>query len=505
MKKIMIIAGALAAMLSISSCTKFLTEDPKTFFSSDTYFADEAQMQAIVNGLYSPVSNIYFDGIVAPNHNNFIMLETITGYHKRNHPYDSQILGYTLPLTDDNPMMSNNWNDTYNLIGRANTAIKGISESNAAVDEKVRNRLLGESYFMRAYAYFFLVQLYGPVPMPLLPAAGKSDIVKELTSISLVYKQIESDLLKAEELMKDLPWHTGDGHISKGAVKSLMAKVYLAMAGYPLQQTDCYKKSYDKAKEVVASGAYTAFASINDIAKPENQNKMEAIFCSQQDTELAQSGLHMMMLPFYEGWSGAQFSEKQEMGGALVPSRSFINSYDEADLRGMEGGYFYNSYNGVDFPQPFSFKYFDPQAVSSGKSAIPFYYLRYSDILLVLAEAACGGKGSTSDSAAIDAYQVVRGRAVPGSAKPSSLKWEDIYKERVWELCYEDQAWFDILRTHKIFNVLKGTVVNAIGFAPNERPDFPLSETDLLFPYPKDEKRLNENLSLTYEQRMSLN
>jgi len=491
-------------MLSISSCTKFLTEDPKTFYSSETYFSNEEQMQSAINALYSPVSSMYNDGIVAPNHNTFILLETITGYHKRNHPFDSQILGYTLPLTDDNPLCSNNWNAAYYLIGCCNTAIKGITDHKSAVSEEVSNRLLGEAYFMRAYAYFFLVRLYGPVPMPLNPTTGKSDIVTDLSSINVVYDQVVSDLTTAETLMNGLAWNTENGHISKGAVKSLLSQVYLAMAGYPLLKSDCYKKAYDKASEVVKSGAFSLFDSINDIAVASNQNHKESIFCSQNDTELAGSGLHTLMLPYYDGWSENQFAENQQMGGAIVPSKQFIGSYAEGDKRAEENGYFYNGYGLVEFPQPFIYKYFDSAAVTTGKSAIPLYYIRYSDILLTLAEAACAGK-TTSDAAAINAYYQVHHRACPADPKPTSLSFDTIYKERVWELCFEAKNWFDIVRTHKIFDVKKGKIVDVIGFTPEEHPNFPFSEQDMLFPYPKDEKRLNPKLSLTYEQRMALN
>ena len=128
--------------------------------------------------------------------------------------------------------------------------------------------------------------------------------------------------------------------------------------------------------------------------------------------------------------------------------------------------------------------------------------LRYSDILLVMAEAKCAG-GSTSDADAIQAYYDVRNR-YSSMAKPASISFNDVYLERIWELCFEDQAWFDMLRTRKTMNA-NGNVVDMIGYTPFEHPGVAFTEEDLLFPYPVAEKRLNSNLSgLSVAQRLAL-
>ena len=222
MKKILYIILGMVAILG-TACTKFLTEEPKTFLSPDTYYASESQMQDAINGLYPPVVSAFMDGLVAPNHTNFIMLETLTGYHKRTHAYDSRMLGYTLPLGDDNGLLDNSWNNLYSAISRANYAIAGISNSTANVPEETKNALLGEAYFIRAYAYFFLVQCYGPIPVPTEPAKAKSDIVTELTPISGVYDRILEDLGQAENMLT--VWNPGNGHVGRGAAKALLAEV----------------------------------------------------------------------------------------------------------------------------------------------------------------------------------------------------------------------------------------------------------------------------------------
>ena len=506
MKTIINILGMAVVLLS-AGCTKFLTEEPKTFLSPENYYVSEAQMQDAVNGLYPRIVAAYMDGLVAPNHTTFIMLETLTGYHKRTHAYDSRTLGYNLPLADDNGLLDNNWNDMYQAISRANYALEGIGNSEADVPEATKNKFLGEAHFIRAYAYFFLVQCYGPVPVPVSPVKGKSDIVTELTPISGVYQQILDDLGEAESLLT--VWNPGDGHVGLGAVKALLAKVHLAMAGYPLRQTEHYAQAVAKAKEVVSSNAFSLYTEVSDIADAAKRNKEEAIYTAQYNKTNGGSPMHTIFLPYYAGWDAEQIAESQTFGGAIVPSQTFINTYEDGDKRAREKGWYYNSYRkldgsgNADFPQPFIYKYFDADAVTSNSSDVQFPMIRYSDILLVLAEAACAG-GSTSDAAAIDAYYQVRNRWCP-MVRPSSISFEDVYKERVWELCFEGQNWFDMLRTRKVFNVSNKRVVDMIGFTPQEHPGVPFTEDCLLFPYPVAEKRLNENLaSITVAQRLSL-
>lgn len=112
-------------------------------------------------------------------------------------------------------------------------------------------------------------------------------------------------------------------------------------------------------------------------------------------------------------------------------------------------------------------------------------------IYFVMAEAACKG-GSTTDPDAVAAYLKVRNRAVPSESK-SSISFEDVYKERVWELCFEAQNWYDIIRTRKILNVANSRVVDVIGYKPLQH-DTAFTADDMLFPYPLAETRLNKNL-----------
>lgn len=485
--------GAAVMTLLLGSCTGFLTVEPKTFMSPDNYFNNESEMEDATNGLYGAVSSTLFTGLVAVNHTGWVMYELLTGYHDRNYPYQQEVLGVHLPLLEDNTLVEYCWDHRYTSINNCNNVIKGIENSAATVSETVKNRCLAEAYALRAYYYFGLVREFGPVPMTLLPTTDTKNIALVPETEAKVYEQIVKDLQTAETLLSGTKMNPADGHIGLGAVKSILAKVYLTMAGYPLQDGSCWQKAYDKAKEVVKSGDYSLFENYSDLRIAEKENQGEWIFAVQHDPIYSQSGIHSALLPYGPNEIDASsFSSNGVFGGSIVPTSQFIGTFTLGDKRAAEKGWFYSSWNGLEFTRPYIFKFFDESALADGKSGEDFPIIRYADILLVMAEAACKG-GETTDADAIDAFWQVRHRALPGYAKPSSIGFDDVYKERVWELCFEAQNWYDIIRTRKILDVANNRVVNMVGFKPIQH-DVAFTAEDLYFPYPLSETRLNENL-----------
>ena len=257
MKKIYTnICGLIALLVIATSCDAFLEEKPKTFLTPDTYFQNEGQVVAAVNGLYTFLDDI-FNGDIEPGSQTFISLEYMSGYGERLRGSGTQDLAQanSLNVAENNGYVQRFWETAYKAIENCNGTIEGIeaiAEGVLTADRK--NELLGEAYFMRAYYYFNLVRLYGPVPLKLTSTSSLANVAIELTSIEGVYTQIDLDLTKAGELMDKTAWANTSGRVSKGAVKSLHAKVYLTMAGYPLKKgTEYYKKALDKAYEVYKS------------------------------------------------------------------------------------------------------------------------------------------------------------------------------------------------------------------------------------------------------------
>lgn len=485
----------LLTLCCSSSCKKFLEETPKSFLSPAEFYKTQQQIEAAVNGCYTGLSNPWNSIFVGLGLSPMLSIEDLTGYDYRTYLLgddESDFLNPDDPIPNTNGYLETLWKGIYYPIENCNSVIENISKTNV-IDEATKNKYLGQVYFLRAWYYFLGVQLFGSIPLKTRPTSGLDSLLLPKTPVEDIYNQIVSDLTKAEQT--NLPWVDKSGHVNMGAVKSLLAKVYITMAGYPLQKgNEYYQKAYEKAKEVINSGQYSLFSSYAEIRDPANDNTGENIFMLQRDPDIAANLLSYSTLPH-----GYPVASSNGVGGVMIPDTEFIDSYASNDKR--LNGFFYSQKPNfedpsklVTLPQPYLLKYWDDVGAKSGKYGNNIPLIRYADVLLVCAEAKASlDGGTTSDQSAINAYYQVHNRAFPNEAKPSSITFDQIFKERCWELCYEFKTWFDMIRTHKAFDVVNNKVVDLIGYqAPSHIR--PFKESDLLLPIPLTEIQLNPQL-----------
>lgn len=484
---------ALILFLS-AGCNKFLEEDPTGFIPTSAYYKTESQIQAAVNGAYLGLDDMFTSDIgvaVSP----VFSLEYVTGYSIRPRPGADQPWLDLKNLINTDGRYQSWWNATYYPLENCNSAIANISNT-TIIDDAAKNKYLGQLYFLRAWYYFQGVRLFGSIPLKTTPTTSLSDIQPKKASVDSIYKQIVSDLTQAEA--SGLPWTDVSGHASMGAVKALLAKVYLTMAGYPLQKgSTYYQKAYDKAKEVVSSGKFRLFDNYADLRDPSLQNTGEHIFMLQHDLQNSNNFMHFFLMPYPEQPVSINYTSS----GGLAPSMAFYDSYEKEDLRIKNKNFYYTElpqYNNpnktIKFTQPYIYKYWDDAAESTGKSGANFSLIRYADVLLDLAEAKASlDGGSTSDASALEAYYEIHHRAFPASGKPGSISFDQVYKERMWETAFEFKTWYDMIRTRKAFDVKNNKIVDLIGYkAPTHLE--PFKQSDLLFLIPYNEIQKNPNL-----------
>lgn len=488
----------LLSIAAIISCNKFLEEEPSGSLNLTHYYKTPEQVSAAVNGTYEGLAHPFIVDIgvaVSPAYS----LEYITGYSRRPRPSgfeDDQFLRLD-KLDNANSRLQGWWNATYYPVENCNSVIEHVSVT-TLVDEVTKQRYLGQAYFLRAWYYFQAVRLFGDIPLKLTTTKDLNDVKIRRSPKEAVYEQIVKDLVAAENC--GLPWTDQSGHVSLGAVKSLLAKVYITMAGYPLQKGAPYfEKAYDKAMEVISSQQFSLFGHYSDLRNPAVQNTREHIFMLQRHPTMAVNNIHGAYLPYPD----EPISIQPAYGGAMAPVKAFYDAYANEDGRKQEQVFFYTKYPRYDnpaetifFPAPYIFKFWDADAERTGRSGANFPLMRYADVLLLCAEAKSYiDGGTTSDATAIDAYYAVRHRAFPAEAKPVNLTTDDILKERYWELCFEFQTWYDMLRTRKAFDVEHGNITSLIGYkAPNHLRTF--AESDLQFPLPLAEVQKNPDLAL---------
>lgn len=260
MKKIysILAVGSIALGASLSSCSDFLTEDASGQLTVESFFKTQNDLDMAMNALYFNVAQAWSNSNpTIPACQGDDMTST-TGSNK-----SAYLSADAYQEPSDYKGINQLWLWQYNVIQAANPIIDNAEK--VETSEQEINIALGNAYFWRAYAYFQLVRTYGPLPVNLHNEGDNN--TTPLTSVADIYAQIVDDLTKAEAC--NLPTSYKDrklGYkgetnlwISEQAVKSMMTAVYMNMAGYPLKQTDYYKKAADKAKEVydgVKSGKY---------------------------------------------------------------------------------------------------------------------------------------------------------------------------------------------------------------------------------------------------------
>ena len=491
-----IFLSLIALVAMCASCTKFLTEEPKTFDSPDTYYATAEEIQSAVNGCYDGLTCIFNTGIGLAL-NSHVFFEGLTGLCWRENGGASAYMGFILPIREnEDGVNSNLWQYYYKAIENCNSTIYGIENSQAPVTEEVKAAHLSEVYFVRAYYYWRLVTMFGPIPYKTTRTIGTADSALPLDSEETVIDGCIADLQHAEALADKVAWNPANGHVGKGAIKSLLAKLYMQKAGYPVLDSSYYALAYEKAKEVVNSGAFSLFSSYADLRNQANENMGEFIFSIQREAEHAGnwivSNCYPLTAPF--------IAHTVNNGGGFVPNQSFVDSYEEGPRK---DAFFYTEYPSFEDPSvivkfpPHIYKFFDDSsdALSKSRFGMDYWVIRYADILLLMAEAkAMADGGSTSDATAIEAYYQVRSRAVNGVEKPASITFEQVFKERIHELAFENISWFDMTRVRKAYDPVQNRVVDIIGHVAEGHEKYAFTEKDMYLPYPMRERKYNPNL-----------
>ncbi len=495
--KILYIVG-ITSLIFVQSCNDYLEVDPKTFFTTETYYTKPEHAQQAVSACYDLLRRPY-RGVATYGESPFFMLEFATGMCNTSIGQASYSAEFREANASDNNLYAWDWwQSYYEGIENCNIAIEKLPGIPGLTDSELSN-YMGEAYFLRAYYYFMLVQMYGDIPLRDKPTESAEEVNIPRSPVENVYKLIVSDLTEAEKTT--LPNTSTSGRVTMGAVKSLLAKVYLTMAGYPLQKNEMYAQAAAKAKEVITNNWYDLFPNIDDLRNRDKRNTVEHIFQTQFAVGIAEHAIHPWLLPRYSGISS--YSDEY---GCFFPDSSFIRTFDRADKRVQERGWFYTNYPKwtdpstiVTFPAHV-YKFFDDAAMGNNQGSQNYPNLRYADILLVYAEARNEADGSP-DALALECYNKVRGRA--GFSDKTSADFvsqndfrEAVWKERYWELCFENQTWFDMARTRKVFDLVNNKISDFVGYTfPYGNGAFKLKETQLLFPIPLRERQTNTELT----------
>lgn len=498
------VSGAM--LFSAVGCSDFLKENAPSNLTPTSFYTIPDHAEAAIASTYADMRLIYEGaGIFSST---WQLLEAITGTSTTETAQNSDLNNlYGLVYDGNTQHVINYWNGLYKVVAQANQVLEKVPPI-TPMDAAQKSRILGEAKFLRAWAYFYIVRLWGDAPLVTKPqTAASEDFFPGRATQEEIYKLIVEDLTAAEGA--GLAWMNSNGRVSTAAVKSLLAKVYLTMAGFPLNKGAAhYKLAADKANEVITyananPSSINLFPTYYDVHKESLKNTVEHIFMVQYNTTVAGNPMDNMYPNFkpvtYNGPSGT---------GSTVPTQQFYNSFEKGDLRAKDQqGYFYTSYytngNGAPFElgAPYIFKHFNmtanggPGVAGSRNNNLNVPLIRYAEVLLTYAEAQNEVGGPSQ--AAYDAFKRIRDRAqlttpALGTYSKETFR-EAVWRERWHELCYEGITWFDMVRLRKVYNESTNGFDNFVGHI-NPSSKQALADKHLLMPLGKQEMLNNPNL-----------
>ena len=246
---------AASVLTTTTSCSDFLDEDPKGQMSEANVFKSQADLDASIHTIYEKLNQTQsWTNPMYPQWQGDDMTAN-PGSNKQ------AVAALDVFSSDgENKGVKDAWSQHFALIKACNWVIENASKTPTSQEEI--NIALGNAHFWRAYAYFYMVRVFGPLPMVLKTDPSATNVAP--SSVEEIYNLIVEDLKKAEGWLPTSYTtaprnHDGvDAWVTKQATQSTLAAVYMAMAGYPLNKgKEYYALAAAKAKEVIdANGTY---------------------------------------------------------------------------------------------------------------------------------------------------------------------------------------------------------------------------------------------------------
>ncbi|MCB0650258.1 MAG: RagB/SusD family nutrient uptake outer membrane protein [Saprospiraceae bacterium] len=459
----------LIVLLTFTSCSGFLDKDPLGILDADSFFQSSEDAEQAINAAYQSLlfnnenSNFYWAFAEVTSD------EAIAGGDgSRPGINELDFLTYT-PRTEE---FNDYWKVNYNGIAQCNAIIEKVPP--IEMNEELKNRILGEAYFLRAYYYFALTQVFGDVPL-LIRVTPPDELKIPKTAKTVIYDQILNDCDQAAAWLPESYSGAETGRATKGAAYALAAK------------TNIYKKNWAEALAYIAEikglNLYALVPDYQDNFNEYTQNNSESVW------EIQHANLELGVGNFLNQWWR---SKKVDGYGFAEPTPEFFNTFEPGDpRRGFTIAKNNDPYFGYVFKPSYSstgygikkYLQIDTTVTQASDGDINYTAIRYAEVLLWEAEA-LAELGQVQEAQA--PLEEVRARARAQSVDPDNTlppilttdKTEminAIRKERQVELGFEMHRFFDLVRW---------------GIAADVIPEFQVGKHEV-FPLPQTELDLN--------------
>lgn len=473
--------------LALASCEDFLDRPTVDNYNVDNFYQTDEQCFQAVNPLYNSPWYDFQRGF-------FKVGEVMAGnYYWGESPY----LSFTINSTDQD--LVNMSASLWSVNAYANGIIENIDmKAGSGVKAATKNTVKGEALVWKAMAYFYLVRIFGEVPIvhnnSAEIAAGDYN-QKYKATIPNIYDYI---ILTLEQAIEWLPEQNANGRIDRYSAYALLSKVYLTKSGYGMNGTR-NQDDLDMAKEyaglVIENSGRTLMPVYSDIFRLKNNFSSESLLAwhwspgrnpwTQQNT--LQSDLALTNFSEFGdtwgGWAGPSVDLQEAFGeNALSLTRKNQDTRRKATMMmyGDKYEYFWADKGGFDWAD-YCLNVLKQLQSGTGANQVKHlvgnnndhvlglgvgmvnmgtglstHLLRLAEVYLIYAEAVLGNNASTSNSKALEVFNKVKARAygmsysdflASGNAA-TVLTFETIWKERRLELATEGDRWYDYVRLH---------------------------------------------------------
>jgi len=478
MKKILLLFIAISLL---ASCSKdFIEFAPPSNLNSSTFYETQQDINQATLSAYASLRTLY--------NGTFYRLgeirsdNTTYSWLAGNPANEKGVDEFSSPLLPENGFLQDCWEDGYHTILRCNLVL-GRSDAATFTDENLRTQYKAEASFIRALTYFWLNRVFGGQALngQLL---GVIKVDKELTpeeayllgraSLEEIYNFIIADLQFAESGLPDSYGGNDKGRATKAAATALLGKVYMTMAGNPLNKgAEYYNLAIEKFREVINNSSYALVPSYKDLFDVNQKNSVESLFEIQY---MKGSPGAVAGSPWNNNFA-PRFSDKEvvlvgDKGGENAPTHDMSDAYEPGDPRkyaSMRDGWI-NAKTGAFERDKYVCKYYDV-ASSGSDNGNNWIELRLADVYLLYAEALV--RTGADRATALVYLNKIRERARntpgdPNSPPPTNLLADyqltdfssdeqfllAIERERRVELAFENHRWFDLVRTGRAKDVM---------------------------------------------------
>jgi len=458
--------GLFTLLLLITSCEDFLTQQPRLQQTNDIALSTFRGLTEATIGAYSPLYSTSWYG------RDFVITSDLKTGNAKISPVTSGRFTIEYQWANNSSNTVDLWTSAYDLIARANNvinALEGFSET--GVDQADLDNLKGECLFLRALGYFDLVRFYsqpyssGPenpgVPVVLVTEIGKP----ARKTVGEVYQQIVADLTVAEGILYLDNDHFGadpKAWATQGAVKALLARVYLYMENW--------QKAADYASEVIGSDDYFLYDTLSYTTWDNG-----GVWGTDAGAEIIFEVYGAEGNSSHGNFDVISYILSPDGYGDVGASLDLYNLFESDDIRRQ----LFRSH--PDYPEGiWSLKYPGKNG-NLREDNIPV--LRLSEMYLIRAEALLQG-ATAGRVEPLEDYNAIR--VARGLEEAFTVTLNDIYDERRRELCFEGHQLFDLARTKR------SLTRNDYGGSANK--DVPFPDFKWAMPIIQAEIDANENM-----------